>query len=248
MSDIQGGFLIPRLDGDGKSIVASSPASPSWSSWITSAGDLKGPPIQRGQGPTLQLVFVGAGTQSKEIQFAEPVQMHDGGANFDPSQWDASDEINFFVQLDPTATTPNGTNTGNCNKVPIPGTGGMLHVIVPAAGNGAFDVDLSTAIPVPSQDTNGSGTGYWNSDYDTGVITPGKPGAALFNLYDFPIKSGNVVRTHFHNMRGSFELPAYGVEWIHPTWRLTASVTKNSPGGGTITGWVRVFRKNSQLP
>ena len=247
MPVIQGGFLLPRLDGDGKPMVASSPATPGWSSWITSAGDDKGPPIVRGGGPLLQLSWDGVeprGTKSMEIQFAEPVQMHDGGANFDPVQWGPQDEINWTMALDATATTSSGGGTGNCNKIAI---GGGAHLIVPAAGNGAFNVDLAAAIPVPSTDANGEGTGYWDSNYDTGVTTPGTPGKALFNLYDFPLSLGSVVRVHFHNAQGEFQLPAYGVMWIHPNWRLVGHVEKQSASAGTITGWIRVFRKSNRI-
>jgi hypothetical protein len=243
MSITTGGFLLPKLDGDGKAVVFSSPASPAWSSWITSAGDLLGPPIVRGGGPTLQLAWTAIearGPKTMEIQFAEPVQMHDGGANFDPTQWGPEDEISFTMVLQATAVAVNGGGTGNCNKVAL---GGGMNLIVPAPGTGAFDVVLANAVPVPSKDA----TGYWSSDYETGVIAAGSPGAALFNLFDFEIKLGSVVRTHFHNSQGEFGLPAYGVAWIHPNWTLKATTNKQSPGAGTITGWIRVFRMNTQI-
>jgi hypothetical protein len=243
MSIITGGFLLPKLDGDGKAVVFSSPASPGWQSWITSAGDVKGPPIVRGGGDLLQLSWTAGdarGVKTKSFAFAEPVQMHDGGANFDPTQWGAEDEINWTMILNATATVANGGGTGNCNKVAI---GGGNHIIIPAAGNGAFDVDLTAAIPVPSSDS----TGYWTSDYDTGVIAAGSPATSMFNLFDFQINLGCVVRVHFHNAQGEFQLPAYGVAWIHPNWDLLATVDKQSAGAGTITAWIRVFRKNLQI-
>jgi hypothetical protein len=244
MSIVQGGFLLPKLDGDGKAVVFSSPATPGWSSWITSAGDDVGPPVVRGGGAVLQLSWTGGearGAKTMSIQFAEPVQMHDGGANFDPSQWGPEDEINWTMVLDATATTVNGGGTGNCNKVAL---GGGKNLIVPAAGNGGFDVVLANAVPVPSS----AATGFWNSDYSTGAVTPGVPSQSLFNLFDFEIKLGSVIHTHFHNAQGEFQLPAYGVAWIHPNWKLLASVTKTSAGAGTITGWIRVFRQNVQIP
>lgn len=243
MSTFDGGILLPKLDGDGKYVVASNPATPGWSSWITSAGDLKGPPIVRGGGDLLQLSWDATearGTKEMEIQFAEPIQMHDGGANYNPSQWGPEDQINWRMVINAAVTTPNTSGTGNCNKINI---GNGAHIIVPAAGDGDFDVNLSIASPAPSSDS----TGFWDSDYVTGTITPNVSQKGRFNLFDFTIQLAAVMRVHFHNMQGAFQLPAYGVAWIHPNWRLRAIVDKQSPGAGVITGWLRVYRASLQV-
>lgn len=230
------------MDSDGKQVVYVTPSTPGWNTWITSAGDAAGPPIVRGGGTLLQLDWTAVearGTKSVDFQFAEPVQVNDGGATFDSTQWTPADLLEYQMVLSATATT-SVSGTGNCNKV---ATGLGFNVIVPA-GNGAYDVDLATAVPVPSADS----TGYWDADYETGEIAPSSvPGEAKFNLFDAEIKLASVRRVIFHNQRGLFELPAYGVEWVHPNWLLRCLVTKNSAGAGTISGWIRVFRKSTQL-
>jgi hypothetical protein len=237
------GMLLPRLDSDGKQVVYVTPSTPGWNTWITSAGDDIGPPLVRGGGDLLQLSWTSneaRGTKTAEFRFGEPVQVNDGGATFDSTQWSPDDLLEYQMVLAATATTSGG-GAGNCNKV---ATGLGFNVIVPAAGNGAYNVNLANAIPVPSADS----TGYWDSDYDTGAITPSAtPGAAKFNLFDAEFKTSSARRVIFHNQRGLFELPAYGVEWVHPNWLLRCIVTKNSAGAGTISGWVRVFRRFGQV-
>jgi hypothetical protein len=80
-------------------------------------------------------------------------------------------------------TASGGGNTGNCNLVD-PGVGAAI-LIVPAAGNGTHNVDLSTAIPVPAL-----GAGYYSCtdpDFGLGVITAGAPGTSAYNLFTVAI-------------------------------------------------------------
>lgn len=99
------------------------------------------------------------------------------------------DLVDFTIFAPPTPIVPNNENTGNCNVI--------FGVIVPAANDGAYDVDLSTAVVVPTQTGTG---GYWDylmpvnmSGHGTVVMSePGK-GAyhlipARFNLTRFVIK------------------------------------------------------------
>jgi hypothetical protein len=240
MSNTVAGVTLPRLDSDGKAVVYATPSTPGWNTWISSAGDAIGPPVVRGGGDLLVLSWdadEARGQKSKSVQFAEPVQLHDGGMVFDPAGWSIEDITSFGVKFDGTVTTANGSGTGNCNCVPI---GGGANLIVPAAGDGAYNVDLTAAVPVPAP----AGDGYWDADYDTGVITPSPaPGHALFNLVNFSVESAMVCNVIFFNKRGEFSLPAYGVEWVHPNWKLVATVNKQSSGAGTIAGYMRCFRR-----
>ena len=75
---------------------------------------------------------------------------------------------------------PNPTNTGNCHII--------FGVIVPSAGGntGEYDVDLDTAIPVPTSDFEPY-SGYWNYTLPAnmrgrGTITPGHPGTSKYHL------------------------------------------------------------------
>jgi hypothetical protein len=142
----------------------------------------------------------------------------------------------------PATATTSGGGSGNCNRVP---TGLGFDVIVPSPGHGAYNVDLTTAVPVPS-DTQ---TGYWDANYETGVITASaNPGHAMFNLLTTELHRSTAYKVIFHNQTGAFALPAYGVTWVHPNWVLSCIVNKQSSSAGIISGWVRVFRKISQVP
>lgn len=244
MSDFIPGLQMPYLDGDGKYVVSSVPSTPGWNMWITSAGDDLGPPVVRGGGALLQIAWTAneqRGEKSFEFQFAEPVQVHDGGATFDPAAWSTDDLLEYHVVMSATPTMVNGGGTGNCNVVP---TGYGFNVIVPAAGNGGHDVDLTKAVPVPTAATDG----YWDADYDTGKVTPSeKIGAARFNLYDLEFTTATVRRVIFFNTTGKFALDAYGVAWVHMNWKLRCLATKNSAGAGVISGYIRVFRRNGQI-
>lgn len=113
------------------------------------------------------------------------------------------DWIGFCMMAPATPTTANGGGTGNCNLVPVPGS-----IIIPAAGNGAHDVDLNTAananltgvgdpyprlvtqaVPVPAMAADGvSYNGYWDwSDID-GSIAMSVPGKGRYNLFTFEIR------------------------------------------------------------
>jgi len=81
-----------------------------------------------------------------------------------------------------TPVTPNGAGTGNANVV--------NGVIVPALGDGAYDLDYADAIPVPAytEDETGKQTpsGYWDWSAPTtgrGDVTPSPtPGQANWHL------------------------------------------------------------------
>ena len=106
----------------------------------------------------------------------------------------------FSARMVCPATTPvlNEANTGNCNLMDCPACPGVpegTKLIVPAAGNGTHDVDLATAIPVPSHDTEepGVGSGFYNwnepsSGAGRGTITavPGMTGD--YHLLDHEVQ------------------------------------------------------------
>jgi hypothetical protein len=77
------------------------------------------------------------------------------------------DLVDFVIYAPATPTVANGGNTGNCHLV--------YGVLVPAAGNGAWDVDLSTAVVVPTQTGTG---GYWDYTMPTNMTGRGTTTAA----------------------------------------------------------------------
>jgi hypothetical protein len=116
-------------------------------------------------------------------------------------------------------------------------------IIVPAAGNGYFNVDLDEACPV----RNTKRTGYWNVDEETGVISVGMPGSSMFDLFNFAPQDAWLMRSvATANYRHIMEPEVYRTEMIHPSWKVIMSVTKVTPGIGWLTGWFTCFRKNVQ--
>jgi hypothetical protein len=140
--------------------------------YIAGAGDdaVQG----RGEGQLFNASRDTAGETTIEWQFNDLVYMAGGGALFADAV--LGDWASLWVTAPATAVTPNGGGTGNCNVV--------NGVIVPAAGDGAYDVDLSTAVPVPAQTAEGY-NGYWEWDWPItgkGTISVGTPGEAHFHL------------------------------------------------------------------
>lgn len=122
-----------------------------------------------------------------EWHYRDPIWIVGGGVEYAGAV--LGDLVDFTIFAPATPVTPNGGNTGNCNVV-----GG---VVVPAAGNGAYDVNLTGApvVPIPA----GTG-GYWDYAMPAtmtghGTVTPSAPGeggyhliAARTNLVHFVIK------------------------------------------------------------
>ena len=136
-----------------------------------------------------------------EIRFVDYVQILGGHVRCQNANLDDYLSFDCIAPATP-APVANGGSTGNCNLVAVaPGA----NIIVPAPGDGAYDVDLTSpananlagnagqpvlvtqATPVPSYDDDGSLTGYWNWDRATGTITPSYTGEGGYNLYDFQI-------------------------------------------------------------
>jgi len=157
-----------------------------------------------GNGTGMRMSSDGAsGDVSLTGAFVDQIGLIKGTAfyqNFMPGDW-----VSCEVFAPATAVVPNGTNTGNADIV-------NSVVIVPAAGNGAYDVDLTTANLVPA-----SGAGYWDWDNATtgrGVITPSvTPGLAGWHLLAIQQDLNHFV--HKAGGLGSGNV-FYGVEVLEP--------------------------------
>lgn len=236
----------PR-EADKKPVVTVSPATEGWLTWVTGRKDQIPPDngtTGRGLGEQISVTFTTSDaantTKTFDIQFLEPMEIHDGQVSWSPvSSFEFRDTFSLKVVIPATEPGVNVTSTGNCNKIEIYPNSGM-HVIIPAAGDGAWDLNMSDAHPVWDK-TNSA---YWNADYITGEVTPSlSPGTAAYNLFDFDAHGYLLKSIGMGNPLGLFDVDVYKSEWFHPTWILRLEVTKTSPANGNVGGWLFCFRK-----
>ena len=118
----------------------------------------------------------------KYAQFMDPAYEADAIVQYSGADHNGtnSDYLTIEVIAPASVVVANGTNTGNCNVV--------NHVIVPAAGDGAYDINLETAaIPVPAKDAEDKPNGYWDYAFTfigKGAITPNVGGTGGYHLLD----------------------------------------------------------------
>lgn len=167
-----------------------------------------------------------------------------GGFGFfrgaEPGDW-----LSMFYYAPASEVTPNAQNQGNCNVV-------NSVVIVPAAGNGAYDVDLETASIIPAYDeVTGVESGYWEwSEPDTGrgTITAGSPGASPWHLMTVDVALTRPLNRINILGDGPFNLPAPEIKakMIPPHWPLKFTLHH---GSGThlleLVGNIMTTRKKT---
>lgn len=243
-----GSTIYSPVEKDGKQVYVMSPSTEGLYTWLTARGDNLSPtpPASgRGEGQKLYLSWDGTETlpSTKEavLDWMEPVELHDGHMNFDPSKWGFEDEWSFLVRLPANTPVANSNGTGNCNLIDIPNTGGTLHIIVPAAGNGAFDIDLNTAIPSPCGKDE---EGYWNIvNRWTEEIEPNEVAIkGTWNLFDFANELYFMKNLNCGDPRGIWDLDAYKAEWISSRWKLVLECTRVTAGAAEIGGDLMCFR------
>jgi hypothetical protein len=168
---------------DGKLIVQPSMFPGGVYLYLTGAGDDGG----RGNGQQFAVQSEAAGDTSVEFHFNDWVYLSGGGFTWQGAEFGDSMTFDFYSPATPVA--PNQAHTGNCNLVD-PGVGAAI-LIVPANGNGSFDVDLAHGVPVPAYGPGGVGTvGFWDwSEPDTGkgTLMAGTAGKAAWHLFAAPI-------------------------------------------------------------
>lgn len=170
---------------------------------------------KRGEGTAFVASKDASGDATVEWQFCDLVLMAGGSATVAGAE--LGDYASLEVIAPATAVVPNGTNTGNCNVV--------SGVIVPAAGDGAYDVDLDEAVPVPALQADGSYAGYW--DWSKPLVGKGEitasetPGSAHWHLI-----AAELTLTRYANrlaLLGSgeleFTIPAIEPKAQLPQWK-----------------------------
>ena len=156
-----------------------------------------------------------AGDVSQDFSFNDWVLIAGGGMIFQGAAIGDSATVVVFCPATPVVLNP--SNTGNCNVV--------SGVIVPAAGNGAYDVNLANVNPVltPLHD------GYWDWNFPItgkGTVVPGVPGAAGAHLI-----AADYSLIRFVNkapMLGSgsldFTIPAIEPKICLPHWKIRVTL------------------------
>jgi hypothetical protein len=243
--------LDSASEDDGKLVVVPFPARDGFKTFFTGAGDdlAPTPPASgRGQGTALAISFLASDdystlplSKSLELQWSEPVQIHDGQGQVEPvAEWSVKDLLSMTARLPATVAVVNGGGTGNANVVP---TGLGYNIIVPAAGNGGHDVTLADAVPVPA-----AGAGYWEADPITGVVSASPtPGLGSYHLLDIQVEALFANRIPLGQGTGVFDIEAYRVEDIHPNWKLIVTIDKYKVPSVDCdwAGWLLIFRPNT---
>lgn len=197
--------------------------------YITSFGDdIAGE--TRGDGAGMYASRDTAGESSTEIQFLDWYEIGGGGVMWDGAE--NGDWVTFEIVAPATTVTPNGSGTGNCNVV--------SGVVVPAEGDGDYDIDLSegSSDPVPLIQSGG----YWNWSYpDTGL---GQVTAAPAADGDCNLVAAPLTLTRYMNRRYLFgdsrleNCVYWGVDpsKMLPHWK--AKITVHNEGGShTVKVW-----------
>lgn len=212
---------------DGKSVYAPNIFPGRVFVYYAGAGDSTS---VRGDGTAFYATKSSSGDEIVEWNFIDWVYVAGGGLMWENAK--VGDSISLELYAPATVVVPNASNTGNCDII--------NGVIVPAAGNGAYDVDLTVAVPVPAYNEEmpeQSGTGFWEVTDPTtgkGVITPGVPGQAKWHLI-----AANVALTRFVNkmpMLNSatidLSVPAVKPKKALPQWKFKLTLHNND---GTAT-------------
>jgi len=130
-----------------------------------------------GEGDKFQLSSDSSGEVSLDFQFNDWVYIAGGNAFWQGSE--AGDWVNFETIASGTAVVSNPA-AGNCNLVDT--LLGADTLLIPAAGDGSHDVDLSGAIPVPA--TNDDGFWDWDEpDTGKGILSANLTQTGKYNLF-----------------------------------------------------------------
>lgn len=202
-----------------------------WHYWH-SVGDTAGA-LRAGAHFTLSKDVAGDGVL--EWRYRDPVWMAGGDLTFQGAL--VGDHVSFCVYAPATPVTASeGGNTGNCNV--------YYGVIVPAPGNGAYNVDLADCHPVPTSAEDG----YWDyalpadMKFTGTTVLSETPGAAKYHLITQRFDLTEFVA---HEMLLGSGKSSYTPENINaslclPEWRFECTL-HNDDGGHTIEAVWRVL-------
>jgi len=249
-SVMSSGIKLDALtDADGRINFTSTPIGFGWLTYFTGKGDNLNPtPPDTGRGtgsPFYLEIQDGYNYGEMTIQFLEPIHVHDGEVYWGPDEFGPKDFFSIGVDVPGTPVTAASGN-GNCNLAP---TGLGFNIIVPAPGNGAYNVDLSKARTVSPMMVPGTHpNGYWDVTEETGIVRPADvTGAGRYNMFDAQLPRFYFIKNvGMGNPDRSFSINVYKTNYIHPSWKMVMQVTRDaSHGVGWVSGYLLAFRRNT---
>lgn len=227
---------------DKKPIVVMYPAREGFNTWLTGKGDDVVTPA-RGQGTKIKFSFTAGEvpiTKSIQLQFMEPIEVHDGRAIFGPTEgvWNSGDDwISLSVVIPVTPYTDRTVEAdGNANKVP---SGLDFDVFVPASGDGNTQLDMTAVCPV----INETGTGYWDLDEFSGAVSPNVSGTGNADLLDLQVSGILLNEVPIGEGHRTFDIDVYKAEYVHQNWIVQIECHKETAGDGWLAGWLFCFRE-----
>lgn len=119
-----------------------------------------------------------------------------------------------------------------------------LNAIIPAVGDGYYDVDLTQAKAIPME-----GQGAWDYVRETDEFTPTDMGAD-WGMFDFQPPDIHLLKAiACSDSRKIWDVDAYKVEPMYARWQLVLKCTRHdveNRGEGRIIGHYTCFRQSSE--
>lgn len=167
-----------------------------------------------------------------EWQFIEWVYLAGGNV------WATGQDVNDWISYEMSAPATVGTSNpgaGGFNKVTV---AAGVNLYVPAV-NGNWDLNLTEklnanvgftkVVPVPSEDVEGNGTGFFDWSADTEVVTLNIEQKGHFNLFDVEIKlAKHVQKVPLLGGHVDFTVPATKPKRILAHWKNKAIIHNDS--------------------
>jgi hypothetical protein len=207
-----------------------------WHYWHGEGDDVEEETI--GGGAAFAVSRSTAGESTVVWRYRDPVWIAGGSFKYEGAQ--LGDWVRFEIYAPATPITPSaGGNTGNCN----------LHesgVLIPAAGDGAYNVDLENTYPVPTSDF-APYSGFWNYALPAdmkgkGVTTAGTPGGSKYHL--IPARVNLDLFVNKERLLGSglstYEPQNIRVSLCLPGWEFECTI-HNETGDHTLEAIWRVL-------
>lgn len=197
--------------------------------------------------PLFELSKNGVGDVSMDFAFCDGIFVAGGAIQWvggGPGSW--IDMCLHSVQSSTTPASPGGT--GNCNLSPtgVPG----LNIIVPAAGNGAYNISSPVPIPANDEETH-EPNGYWEySDpwIGKGTMSAGVPGKSKWNLFDQPLKLAMLAKMPLLTPSGfrTAVLQQIKPKWVLPSWFFRVTIHNAAANATLYASWdLTIARRKS---